>query len=234
MSVRQHPTARGPQAMANTPDAASSAGAPAAGRTRDEQVPPSADEALVDRCCAGDLGAFDELVRRHESRVVSLALRLVGDRDAAHDLAQEAFIAAFRNLSKFRRASAFSTWLFRITYNLGMDELTRRRRATERSVDTFYGENTEEGDGALQIPDASDTPEGAAQRRERKLAVRRAIMRLPKAQRVVLVLYDIQGVPYEEIASTLACPLGTVKSRLSRARLALLDTLGSDLELFSD
>jgi len=187
------------------------------------------DTGLVRRCLDGDLSAFDELVRRHEGRVVSLAYRLTGDRDLANDLAQEAFVSAYRSLRKFRGASAFSTWLYRITYNVCIDEIHRRGRTAERSVDTFYGGDR---DVALEIPDAADTPEDAATRSERSQAVRRAVARLPEHYREVLVLYDLQGVPYEEIASLLRCPLGTIKSRINRARLALLEALGPDVELF--
>ncbi len=188
------------------------------------------DAELVRRTLGGDLSAFDELVRRNERRVVSLAYRLTGDRDLSHDLAQEAFVSAYRNLRKFRGASAFSTWLYRITYNVCIDEMHRRGRAAERSIDSFYG-----GDGtaALEIPDTGDTPEEAATRSERTEAVRQAVARLPEHYREVLVLYDIQGIPYEEIAGLLGCPLGTIKSRINRARMALLDALGPDVELFA-
>jgi RNA polymerase sigma-70 factor, ECF subfamily len=193
-------------------------------------VAPS-DAALVERCKGGDTQAFNALVARHQHRVVNIAFRFVRDPDRAHDLAQEAFLSAFRNLGKFRGDSAFSTWLFRITYNVCMDELKKRRRAPEQSVEAFYGDD--EGDTELRIPDGGDTPEEAAERIERRRAVWRALDRLPTHHREVIVLFDIEGVPYEEMATILECPIGTVKSRLSRARKALLDELGPDLELFA-
>jgi len=191
----------------------------------------STDAALVARCRQGDTSAFDELVRRHERRVLNIAYRLVRDPDAAHDLAQEAFVSAFRNLDRFRGNAAFATWLYRITYNVSMDELTRRKRAAARSIDTFYGEN-DDGTTGLDLADPAESPEDSSIRKERRQAILEAIAALPGKHKTVLMMFEIQGVSYEEMAELLDCPVGTVKSRLSRARLALLEALEPRLELF--
>lgn len=190
-------------------------------------MPPS-DAVLVERCLAGDVEAFDTLVRRYQSQTVNTAYRVLGDIEAAHDVAQEAFVSAYRALPKFRGSARFSTWLYRIAYNLCMDELSRqRKRSVEQSLDSFYAADDSP---TLELPDPDPDPAERAQMRELQLQIRQAIGRLPSVHRVVLVLYDLQGLCYEEIAQILSCPLGTVKSRLNRARLALRDELARTVE----
>ncbi|MBM3498713.1 MAG: sigma-70 family RNA polymerase sigma factor [Armatimonadetes bacterium] len=156
------------------------------------------------------------------------AYRLIGDADAACDATQEAYVRAYSSLHTFRGNSSFSTWLYRIVVNVSLDVLRRRTRAPERLmlVDEEHGEH------AVEVADPSADPQADVERRERQAAVLRALQRVSDDHRAVLVLFDLNGLAYEEIAAILGVPLGTVKSRLNRARLALRDALGVDAELF--
>lgn len=186
-----------------------------------------ADEVvLVERCQSGDAAAFDSLVAKYAPQVYNLAYRMVGDPDDAEDMAQAVFIRVFRAIKGFRGTSSFNTWLYRVATNVCLDELKRRKR---RPVATEW---PPEEDVPLDPPSAAAVdPEAAALRRERQELVQRAIQSLPEAQRVVLVLADIQGLSYDEISQALGASLGTVKSRLNRARLALKSKLARHLEL---
>ena len=184
---------------------------------------------LIERCRAGDLSAFDDLMARHQNRVYNLCLWLLRDPEAATDASQEVFIRAFRGLKNFRGDCAFSTWLHRIAVNIASDQAHRRQRmplplSTLDSEDSSFPEPAEPG----------DDPGMSVARRERRQAVREALNSLPEHHRVVLVLFDIQGHAYEDIAQVLELPLGTVKSRLNRARAALRDKLEPCRELFED
>ncbi len=183
----------------------------------------SSDETeLVRRCQGGDLSAFDELMVRYEKKVYSLCYRMSRDPDDAADLAQEAFIKAYRALPSFHGRSSFSTWLFRIVTNTCLDE--RRRKASrpalvslDRPVDTGEGEMTPEV--------AGDTPDplACAEKAEEQAEIRALLNLLPAEQRLVLVMRDLEGYSYEEMASVLGMKMGTVKSRLNRARAGLRD-----------
>ncbi|HXF36418.1 MAG TPA: sigma-70 family RNA polymerase sigma factor [Actinomycetota bacterium] len=178
--------------------------------------PEDTDEELVRRWVAGDGAAFADLVRRHERRTYNLALRIVGREEDARDATQEAFLSALRKLPSFRGDSAFSTWLHRVTVNACYDLLRRRARAPLRG-----GEEREEpAPGRPPLPDHADAVATAVD-------VRAALLRVPEEFRAVLVLHDVQDLPYEEIAEILGLPVGTVKSRLHRARVALGRALGS-------
>lgn len=178
-----------------------------------EAVP---DGLLVQRSKRGDLGAFEELVARYEKKVYNLAFRLTGNHDDADDVAQEALLRAYTSLSSFRGDSSFSTWLYRIVTNAGLDEIRRRRRRATTSLDDPL--STREGEVARQVPDASEGPVEIAERTEVREQVQEAINSLAGDHRVVLILRDLQGLSYAEIAGILRCPLGTVRSKLSRAR----------------
>lgn len=174
---------------------------------------PPSDDALVERTLAGDLGAFERLVERHRGVVYRVAARIVGDDDA-EDVAQDAFLRAFHRLSRFRRESPFRAWLLRITHNAALDALARRQ--TERTDDA--GDEEAIGVGARTPADELE----ASERRERLLAKLRLIA---PAHRVVLVLRDLEGLSYEEIANVTGSPLGSVKGRLHRARRELIEVL---------
>ena len=186
------------------------------------------DEADVCAARAGDVDAFDRLLARHEKRVFNLCLWIVGDRDEAADAAQDAFIRAYRHLPKFRGDCAFGAWVSRIAVNVARDAAKRRKRAP-RDFSSLQTQDAPEFDP----PDAEtrSAPDEIA-RSQRQNAVRLALARVPENYRTVLVLFDLQGRSYEECAATLDVPLGTVKSRLSRARAALREALGDDRELF--
>jgi RNA polymerase sigma-70 factor (ECF subfamily) len=167
--------------------------------------------------------AYDQLVRKYQSPVRRFFLnQTLGDEQLSDDLAQETFIKAYVNITKFRGISSFSTWLFRIAVNCAKDAVRSAARRPAASL-SFAGEEDEDGASEWDIPVTSgDTvPEDAVERRELILAVRRAVEALPEDQRQVVVMRDLSGLPYQEIADTLGIELGTVKSRLNRGRANL-------------
>ncbi len=195
----------------------------------------TSDSILVESCRAGDLNAFDLLVERHQSRIFNVCYWMLGNRDEAADAAQDAFVRAYRSLSKFRGESAFGTWLHRIAVNSSIDATQRRKRAPVLYSDLKPAGEEEredpEPDASTQLP---HDPSQLALREEKRAAVRHALASLPEHYRVVLVLFDIEGYSYEDIGHTLELPLGTVKSRISRARQSLRERLESSRELFED
>lgn len=171
-------------------------------------------EELVRAAAAGDADAFAQLVDQYESRVYSLTLRMCGSPEDAADAAQEAFLAAWRGLPSFRGEAGFSTWLYRLAANASIDLLRRvKRQRAELPLD--------EGALSAAFRDAGPGPQEAAERAELRQAVARALSQLGDGHRQVLVLRELQQLSYEEIARTLDLDLGTVKSRISRARGAL-------------
>jgi len=180
---------------------------------------------LVERARTGDRRAFDDLARLHKDRIFNYLLRMVGDRSEAEDLAQEAFLRAFRALHRFRGGAAFPTWLYRIASNLAVDALRRRRREAARSVSLEEPIGTDEGDVSRELPDPLPDPPQRAEQAELQAEVQRAIAALSPKLREAVVMFDIQGLTYEEIAEVTGVPLGTVKSRLFNARSQLRDRL---------
>lgn len=185
------------------------------------------EQRLVAAAQRGNLDAFNELVLAYQDRVYNLAYRILGDPAAAEDATQEAFIAAYRTLKDFRGGS-FLSWLLRTVANRCYDELRRQKRRPAVSWEAF-GELDEEANPFLV--NGQPTPEEAAQQAELADFLQAAIRSLPPDQRVVLVLSDVEGMDYEQIARTLGIPLGTVKSRLARARARLRDLLQARGEL---
>jgi len=188
------------------------------------------EQCLLDRCREGDLEAFDELVALHQDRVFSLCLYMLHDHDAAADAAQDAFVRAFRGLPKFQGQCAFGTWMHRIAANVALDALQKRKRTP--LPHSSLARDDEDAASAPETPDHREAPHETADRHERRRAIRCALAALPEHYRLVLVLFDIQGHSYEEIAEQLELPAGTVKSRLNRARGALRAALEGDRELF--
>ncbi len=178
---------------------------------------PESDEELVRRTLAGDREAFGTLVERHERRTYNLALRMLGREEDARDATQDALLTAFRKLPSFRGDAAFGTWLHRITVNACYDLLRRSARAP-------VGPARDEGSALEPGPPSPDHAEATAG----AIDVRRALLRLPPEHRAVLVLHDVQDLPYEEVAAILRVPVGTVKSRLHRARVALARELRAE------
>lgn len=188
------------------------------------------DVVLIARSKQGDREAFNSLVDRYSSQVYNFAYRMTSNREDAEDIYQEAFIHAFRGIHSFRSDSAFSTWLFRIVRNVYLDEVKRRRSRPSVSLEESI--ETEDGSIARDVEDDGPLPDEIIQTNERRRIVRRAISQLPSRQREILVLYDLHGFKYEEIADILEINVGTVKSRLNRARKSLRDRLYSVKELF--
>jgi RNA polymerase sigma-70 factor (ECF subfamily) len=192
--------------------------------------PSPSDRVLITRCQRGDIEAFNLLVQRYERVVFNFAYRLAGNYDDANDVAQDAFVRAYSAIHTFRGDSAFSTWIFRITTNLYLDEKKRRKTRNATSLDEVIA--LEESSVERQIEDPSPTPEEVLTNNERSDLIAKAIQSLPEFQRTMVVLYHVENKAYEEIAEIMDLPIGTVKSRLNRARLALKDKLSELLELF--
>ncbi|NOZ23727.1 MAG: sigma-70 family RNA polymerase sigma factor [Planctomycetes bacterium] len=193
---------------------------------------PVEDIELVERCKRGDLHAYDELMRRHQDRVFNLVYRYVGDREDARDIAQEVFIRAFRAMRGFQGQAAVSTWLHRIAVNEVINH--RRRAGAKRRIRTVPIDRNDpdpEGRGSGDPPDTSAEPSKIMAEKEREQLIQDAINSLDDDHRAVVVLKDIEGYRYEEIAEIIGCPRGTVKSRLHRARLELREKLRPLLEV---
>ncbi|RYX84357.1 sigma-70 family RNA polymerase sigma factor [bacterium] len=191
-------------------------------------APPHSDDRDVDAARRGDLDAFDRLVELHQERVFRFCLWSLQDRDEAQDAAQDTFIRAFRHLKSFRGDSSFATWLHRIAINVVRDAAKRRQKAP-RPFSTMVKED-EEGD--FDLPSDAPSPSQTALEHERRQAVRVALCKLSDSHRAVLVLFDLEGRSYEECCALLELPMGTLKSRLNRARAALREALGDQKELF--
>ena len=172
------------------------------------------DETLLAAHLRGDPRAFGELVSRHERRIYGLCLRILGNRQDAEDATQEAFLAALRKAAGFRRAAAFSTWLYRIAVNAATDQARRRGRARLVALDPE--------DAGLAVAPGGELGEVVAA----AVAVQTALTQVPEEFRVAVVLCDLYRVPYADAAQILEVPVGTVKSRVFRGRLALAERLG--------
>ena len=180
------------------------------------------DRDLVRRCQAGDLAAFEPLVEKYRDRAWRLAYQLLRDREDAWDCAQEAFVRAYQSIGAFRGQSAFYTWLFRITVNIATDRL-RSRGARARA---FGAEPVPEEEWARTAADPQAGPEDVAQQVERRARIRSALDTLPPKARTIIMLSDVEGLSYREIADVLNVPIGTVMSRLHNARKRLRGVLG--------
>lgn len=179
------------------------------------------DEVLVARTQAGDKVAFDLLVRKYQYRVTKLVTRYVSDSEAL-DVAQETFIKAYRALRGFRGNSAFYTWLYRIAINTAKNHLVARgRRPANQDIDVADAELY----GHTERLSHSDTPEALLLGEEVQNTVLRAIHELPSDLRTAILLREIEGLSYEDIAEAMDCPIGTVRSRIFRARAAIEETL---------
>jgi RNA polymerase sigma-70 factor (ECF subfamily) len=205
------------------PDTPSGAG----GTTGAPESPEIDERVLIQRCIAGDASAFEPLVEKYRQRVWRLAYQVLHDREEAWDVAQEAFVRAFHSLPSFRGQSAFYTWLFRITVNVATDR-HRQRGAQARA---FGPERVTEEEWARTTPDPGGGPEQQAARKEQRERIRHALDALPPKARTIIMLSDVEGLSYREIAEVLNCPIGTVMSRLHNARKRLKGLLGPMLAL---
>ena len=171
---------------------------------------------LIRKAKQGDMLAFEELILEHEKIVYNVALRMMNHSEDARDISQEVFLKAYRSLSNFDERSAFSTWLYRITHNTCIDEMRKRKGKQTYSLE----EELESEDGAMQrqVADESDTPEESLLREEQKSEILQALDTLSEEHKAAIILRDVKGLAYEEIAEILELSLGTVKSRINRAR----------------
>jgi RNA polymerase sigma-70 factor (ECF subfamily) len=179
------------------------------------------EQELISRAKKGDQAAFAQLVTDHQNRVYTLAVRMVGDREEGADLAQEAFLKAWQALPAFRGESSFSTWMYRLTANVCLDFLRRRKRQPVQTV--FEAEPS----------DQTQDPQRQLERRETSRAIHLALDRLPPNQRQILTLRELSGLSYQEIGQLLRLDIGTVKSRLARARSALRKILLAEGNFFA-
>lgn len=180
---------------------------------------------IIARVLGGDTDAFEALVTEYEKNVYNLALKMTGNTEDAADLSQETFIKAFHSLGSFRGDSKFSVWLYRIVSNVCLDFLRGRSR---RQTVSLSMEDEDGEEAQLDIPDERQTPELLLEKRMTREAVRRGLAQLPPEPRQILLLREIQGLSYEEIASVLGIESGTVKSRIFRARKKLCAFLLAD------
>jgi RNA polymerase sigma-70 factor (ECF subfamily) len=181
------------------------------------------DAELVRLCQDGDMAAFEQLFHKYQERVYSTALRMMNNQDDAMDLTQDIFLRAYQNIGKFRFTSAFSTWLYRLAVNLCIDELRKRKKIGNPVP---LEEALSESDG--------DTPEDNVISSDTERQVWKAINSLKEKDRAIIVLRDIEGLSYKEIAEVLKCSLGRVKSRIHEARQRLKMILEKETELLGE
>lgn len=188
------------------------------------------DLQLIERTQQGDKASFDTLIRRHEKKAYQYAYRLTQNQDDACDIVADAFVRVHSALKNFRGQSAFGTWLYRIITNCALDFKKKDKSSRTISLDapsTANGQETQR-----QFEDEGPRPDELAERSAREATVQNALSKMPEYQQAMLIMYHVENLSYEEIADALDLPLGTVKSRLNRARLALRDLLTKDEELF--
>jgi RNA polymerase sigma-70 factor (ECF subfamily) len=184
-----------------------------------EQLKAADDSAVVSAFLGGEERAFQELVERYQTRLLNFIYRTIGDRDRAEDLVQEVFIRVYRHLHRFDRSKKFSTWAYTIASNLAKNELRNRSRSPLVLFQTIQGTNEDE-DRPLQFEDSTSRPDDLYRKRHLRELVEQTVAQLPEHHRQVFVLRELEGKSYEEIAEITDCNLGTVKSRLNRARTA--------------
>ena len=176
------------------------------------------EKKIIEKVLGGDANAFEELVLKYEKTVYNLALRMVGDRDDASDMTQEAFIKAYGSLSSFRGDSKFSVWIYRIATNVCLDFL--RSKSRKQQVSLTVSDDDDE-DAQLDIPDPSSAPEQQLIKKISMQSVQEGLKTLPDKQRQILVMRELGGMSYAEIGKALSLEEGTVKSRIFRARKRL-------------
>jgi RNA polymerase sigma-70 factor (ECF subfamily) len=197
------------------------------GKEREKQnLSQQEDRVLIEDFHAKDAGAFDKLVLKYQDMIFNLCYRLIGDYDEAHDCAQETFIKVYRNLNRFKFKSSFSTWIYRIAVNTCKNYLTSSAIRMKRKMIRIDNPGRP-GDGmqSIDIHDRSSNPATLFERREKERDIQSAIESLPRNQRILVVLRDIEGRTYEEIVTITGLKSGTVKSKLSRARQNLRERL---------
>jgi len=188
------------------------------------------EQALIKAAKAKDLDAFNQLVLEYQQLVYNVALRMMNDQDAADDAAQQAFIAAYQKIHTFRSGS-FKAWILRIVTNKCYDMLRSQKRHASQAVDTIDTGVDDDEENAVLIQDDTPLPEDQVALKELEAAVQHCINELPREFKAAVVLIDLQGLNYQEASQTIHVPLGTIKSRLARARMNLQDCLHKFKEL---
>ena len=187
------------------------------------------EKELVQLLKKGDRDAFNRLISEYQNKVINIAYGMLSDTDDALDASQEVFIKVFKSIDGFKEDSSLSTWIYRICANVCKDFLRRRMRAG--NTVSIYATDDEDND-ILQIADNSSSPEERTEQSELQSLIRKAMDELGEEARTVLVLCDIEGMSYDEISVILKLPVGTVKSRINRARQALRKKISEMRELF--
>lgn len=185
---------------------------------------------LIKRCQQGDVDAFDELVEKYQSQIINIAYGMLSNTEDAYDAAQEVFVKIYKSIGGFKGKSSLSTWIYRIVSNVCNDMLRKRQRSA--AVVSINSVRDNDDDKDLDLVDDAPTPEELLELSEAQRTLRLAISELSAEYREILTLSDIEQLRYEEIADILKCPVGTVKSRLNRARNALKKKLLKKRELF--
>jgi RNA polymerase sigma-70 factor (ECF subfamily) len=196
--------------------------------TTREQLRALDDAAVVGVFLSGDERGFQELVERYETRLLNFVYRTIGDREKAEDLVQEVFIRVYRHLHRFDRSKKFSTWAYTIASNLAKNELRNRSR-NPLVLFQAIKRNWEDEDRPLQFEDPGSRPDDLYRKRHLRALVEESVAQLPEHHRQVFVLRELEGKSYEEIAEITECNLGTVKSRLNRARTSFADIIAPAL-----
>lgn len=181
------------------------------------------EKELIKEAKLGNMGAFESLIIRYESKVYNIAYKMFNNEEDAKDVSQEIFIKLYRNLIKFNEQSKFSTWLYRVAVNTCLDEIRKRKKDKENLTSNVY--ETEDGEIEREIPSTYNMPEAELIKNDRIEKLRYALTLIKEDHRSVIVLKDLEGYSYNEIADTLNITIGTVKSRISRARESLKETL---------
>jgi len=187
------------------------------------------DSGVVSAFLEGESRAFDELVNRYQNRLLNFVYRTTGDRERAEDLVQEVFVRVYRHIHRFDRSRKFSTWIYTIASNLAKNELRNRSRNPLVLFQTIR-RNWEDDDRPLQFEDPGTRPDDLYRKRHLREVVEDAVDKLPPHHRNVFVLRELEGKSYEEIAEITSCNLGTVKSRLNRARNAFASLVAPSLD----
>src|SRR5215218_5034565 len=200
--------------------------APPSGRA---QLKPLDDSEVVAAFLAGNRRAFDELVERYQNRLLNFVYRTTGDRERGEDLVQETFIRVYRHLHRFDQTKKFSTWVYTIASNLAKNELRNRSRNPLVLFQTIK-KNWQDEDRPLQFEDSTSRPDDLYRKRHLRALVEASVAQLPEHHRQVFVLRELEGKSYEEIAEITACNLGTVKSRLNRARSSFAEIIEPHLQ----
>jgi RNA polymerase sigma-70 factor (ECF subfamily) len=186
------------------------------------------DTALVNAYLAGETRSFDALVERYQARLLNFVYRIVGDRERAEDLVQEVFVRVYRHLGRFDRSKKFSTWIYTIASNLAKNELRNRSR-NPLVLFTSMTNGWEDEERPLEFEDPTSRPDDLFRKRHVRELVDSSVAQLPSHHREVFVLREIEGRSYEEIAEITHCNLGTVKSRLNRARNSFAEIIEPSL-----